>query len=93
MLLIVFGKLLLAFAVYFVISILTPFFIMAMLVGADGKYETVESKLTAQTVCILTVAAYGFIGWLLCSFINGKLIKSVSAFTAFSEKPQSIIPR
>ena len=91
--LIVIGKMMLSFAIHSVTSIFALVCVAGTLFSLDLNGETVREKLTAQTICLLIIAAYGFIGWLLCSFINGKLIKSYKAFSSFSEKTPSIFRR
>lgn len=80
--------------VHFIASIFTPLIVLLIVIGADpkpgGKFEP---TIAAQTVCLLIIAGYGFVGWLLCSFVNGRFVKSFSDFNLFSEKPQSIFPR
>ena len=91
---IIFGKLLLSFVVYAAASILTlSFVVSAVVFGINRNVETIYAELTAQTICLLIIAAYGFVGWLLCSFINGKLVKSYKAFSSFSEKTSPIFRR
>lgn len=89
----IFGKLLLSFVVHFAASIFALFFVISIVFSINRKVETVEADLTAQTICLLVIAAYGFVGWLLCSFISGKFVKSYRAFSSFSEKTPSIFQR
>ena len=84
------AKLLLSFIAHFVVSYFSLAFVVVALIGVDPKPNSPYPGLATQTVCLLIVIGYGFLGWLLCSFVNGKLIKSYKAFNLHSEKPQSI---
>ena len=88
------GKLFVSIFIHLAVSILTVMMLMLSIIGAHPKPNGASAfGEETQVICVLIVACYAFTGWLLCSFVNGKLIKSYSAFTSFSEKPQSIFSR
>lgn len=80
------------------IHFLSGFVIFLMMIfitfGPEPRMRTKSAgeEIITQTICLLLVGVYGLIGYALCSFINGKLIKSISEFNVFYEKPQSILP-
>ncbi len=90
--LLVFGKFIVSLFIYLTFSVIVPILIVFLAFDSDSKFSSLGFKLTMQTVCLLAVAAYGFLGWLLCSLVNGKLIKSYSEFNLTDEKPQSLFP-
>ena len=89
----VLGKSILSFFIYVVFSVVIPLLALILYVGPDPKPGRQNFGLVMQTCYLLAIAAYGFLGWLLCSFINGKLIKSYSEFNLSDEKPQSLFPK
>ena len=84
-------KLIISGIVYLIASGLTVMMLMLSIIGSDpkpgGKPEFGDG---VQLICLSIIAGYGFTGWLLCSFVNGKFIKFHSVFTSFTEKPRSI---
>lgn len=83
-------KLLLSFLIHIPVSAVTGFLLLFITVGAD-KFER-ERKIGAGeiTAGLIIIFGYALTGWLLYSFINGKLVKLLSIFNLYSEKPQSI---
>ena len=91
--LIVIGKLLFGFVIYFVVSVVTVGVVFSIIFNINRQSDTIEIELAAQTLCLLIIAAYGFVGWLLCSFIYGKPVKSISDFRLFAGKISPIFLR
>jgi len=87
-------KLIISGAIHLASSILTAMLLVVSIIGPHPKPggEPVFSE-EVQLICLLIIAGYGFVGWLLCSFVNGKFIKSYSSLNLFAGKPQSIFPR
>ena len=56
---------------------------------ADPKLNE-AIPLKSKVICLILVLIYGFTGWLLCSFVNGRFIKSWRIFKFYEEKPHSI---
>ena len=82
-------KLLFSFFVYLLMSFIIPLMMLLVVVGPDPRPNRAipfENKL----ICLVLVLVYGFVGWLLNSFVNGKFIKSWRAFSFYEEKPKSI---
>lgn len=89
--LVVSGKLLASLSIYLTASVIVPVIILFVVIGPDpGSRGKLNFGFAAQSICLLLVAVYGFTGWLLCSLVNGKFIKSYSEFNLSYEKPQSI---
>ena len=84
-------KFIISGVIHLAASILTVMMLMFAVIGPDpkpgGKPAFDEA---AQLICLLIVAGYGFTGWLLCSFVNGKFINSFASVNAYNEKSQSI---
>jgi len=84
-------KLFFSFLVHIPVSAVTGFLLLFITVGPDphqGRERQIGSgEVTAGFIIIIS---YALIGWLLCSFVNGKLLTSLSVFNFYSEKPQSI---
>jgi len=83
------GKLFLAFIAHTFVTISISIFLLLLIVGAEPHYGQ-EFSTGKELICLLIVFGYGTSGWLLCSFINGKLIKSWTYFSLDSGKPQTI---
>jgi len=88
------GKLLVSLVGHFASSIFTVLILAFSIIGPDpkpnGKMQFGEET---QLICLLILVGYGFVGWLLCSFVHGKFIKSYSTFNSFAGKPQSIFSK
>ena len=85
------GKLFLSFLVYCVITFVTFWFMFFLIFGAGGahaKPEVLDWK--GMIFYSGLVFVYSIIGWLLCCFINGGLIKPWTIFNRNSNKTQSI---
>ncbi len=84
-------KLFFSVFVHLSISFATGLFLLLLMGAADPKPgRELRFGLEETLTGLLTVIGYGVSGWLLCSFVNGKLIKSLSGFGFNAEKPQSI---
>lgn len=83
------GKLLISFFVYSVTTVISLIFSVLVVVGTEPRRgQPMTAK--EQIIALLVIYAYGFIGYLLCSFINGSFFKPWK-FTLFnSKKPLSI---
>ncbi len=81
----------LAFLVYCLITIVVSWF-MFLLIFAGAHSEPVGQVLDWKGKIFYSglVFIYSIIGWLLCSFINGGLIKPWTIFNRNSNKTQSI---
>lgn len=84
-------KLFLAFLGYFFITFLT-FWFMFILIFAGAHTNPVGHVLDTKGKIFYSVMVfgYGFIGWLLCSFVNGGFIKPWLVFRWERGKTQSI---
>ncbi len=83
------GKLLISIFIYIVTTIISFLFSILVVVGAEprnGKPLTV----TEQVIGLSAVYIYGFVGYLLCSFINGGFFKPWKFSVFYSKKPQTI---
>ena len=67
------GKLTVAFTAFVLICIITFLILLIMATG----YPKPEHEITAmqQIIGLTVIYAYGFTGYLLCSFVNGKFLK------------------
>jgi hypothetical protein len=83
---------LLSFILYIFVTIGTGWFIFLM-IFAGAHTNPVGQALNFQGKLIFCgiVVFYAFLGWLLCSIVNGNLIKPSTDFNWKSEKPPSIL--
>lgn len=82
-------KFLFSFAAHILMTYLTFAFLMLLWVGAEPR-RGLELSTGEELIALSAIFIYGVVGWLLCSFINGKLIKSWTYFSLDSGKPQTI---
>jgi hypothetical protein len=84
-------KLLLSLSMHIPVSAIIGFLLLFITVGADNYSKPRPPAGWGEiTAGLILVAGNALIGWLLCSFVNGKLLKSLSVFNFYSEKPESI---
>jgi hypothetical protein len=83
------SKLIISFLAYFFLSCITFLLIIFSVVGPDPRPNH-AIPVISKVFCLILVLAYGAAGWLLGSFINGKLITSLSFLSLRGEEPQSI---
>ncbi len=84
-------KLIVSGVIHLASSVLIVIFLVFTIIGPDpkpGRRPAFGEE--SQLICLLIIAGYGFVGWLLCSFVNGKFIKSYSSLNLFTGKPQSL---
>lgn len=83
------GKLLISIFIYLVTTIISFIFSVLVVFGAEPRRGE-QMTAVEQIIGLSVVYFYGFIGYLLCSFINGGFFKpwKFSVFT--SKKPQTI---
>jgi hypothetical protein len=88
------ARLILSFILYFCITIGTSWLMFLMIfVGAhtDPVGEALSFK--GRLLYCAVLFFYAFIGWLLCSIVNGRFIKPSRIFSWKSDKPLSILDR
>ena len=83
------GKLIPSFAAFISTCVITLFVLIILVVGPDPKPEQ-EMSNGEQIAALLVIYVYAFIGYLLCSFINGSFPKPWKMSFFNSKKPQSI---
>jgi len=85
-------KLFVAFLGYVCITAATfPFMFIIVYVGAHTKPVGNALDLKSEIIYFAMILAYVIIGWLLCSFVNGSLVKPWKIFNWNSEETQSIL--
>ncbi len=89
----VIGKLLIAFAGQFLTTLIMLYLILLLIVGAEPRRSrSLELSTGEELTALFALFGYAVAGWLLCSFINGKLIKSWTYFSLDSHgKPPTIL--
>ncbi len=84
-------KLFAAFLAYICMTAATfPFMFFVVYAGAHTKPVGNSLDLKGEIIYFAIILAYTIIGWLLCSFINGGLVKPWKIFHWSNEKTQSI---
>lgn len=84
-------KLVVAFIGYISTTAVTlPFMFIIIFAGAHSEPLGNAIDLKGEIFSLTLVLVYAVIGWLLCSLINGGLIKPWSAFRSYGGKTQSI---
>ena len=71
-------RLLLAFLAHCLSSAIFMVVLVFILIGPDPKPSD-EVSWNRKLIRVFLMLVYGFIAWLLCSFVNGKLITSIDA--------------
>ena len=71
-------RLLLAFLAHCLSSAIFMVVLVYILIGPDPRSSD-EISWNRALIGIFLLLVYGFIAWLLCSFVNGKLITSIDA--------------
>lgn len=67
-----------------------PFMFVIVFAGAHTKPVGNSLDLKGKIVYFAMILTYLIIGWLLCSFVNGNLIKPWKIFNRSNEKNQSL---
>lgn len=83
------GKFLLAFFLYLVATFISGFFTLASVLGG---HKQLGEKMTStdQVVALAGIYFYGIAGYLLCSFVYGRLLKPSDLPLIGSKKTQTI---
>lgn len=83
------GKLLVSLFVYLMATIISFFYLMVNSIEIHEP-QVIDPNTTHQIVGLFVVYIYGFVGYLLCSFINGSFFKPWKMSIFNSKKPQTI---